>query len=118
MFMGYYPATSLHAPFDYNISQPVVFGNGLINFCSPEVPKRTFFSGPKRISILSPTRCQILWGFFFLNKKRGTKPHLKWRTEWDSNPRYPLGVHTISNRAPSASRSSVHCPKAITKKIF
>lgn len=34
---------------------------------------------------------------------------LKWRTEWDSNPRYPLGVHTISNRAPSASRSSVHC---------
>ena len=31
-----------------------------------------------------------------------------WRTEWDSNPRYPLGVHTISNRAPSASRSSVH----------
>ena len=30
-----------------------------------------------------------------------------WRTEWDSNPRYPLGVHTISNRAPSASRSSV-----------
>ena len=32
---------------------------------------------------------------------------LNWRTEWDSNPRYPLGVHTISNRAPSASRSSV-----------
>ena len=26
-----------------------------------------------------------------------------WRREWDSNPRYACDVHTISNRAPSAS---------------
>ena len=32
----------------------------------------------------------------------------KWRIEWDSNPRYPLGVHTISNRAPSTTRPSIH----------
>ena len=31
----------------------------------------------------------------------------KWRIEWDLNPRYPLGVHTISNRAPSTTRPSI-----------
>lgn len=30
-----------------------------------------------------------------------------WRRDRDSNPRYAFGAHTISNRAPSASRSSL-----------
>ena len=30
-----------------------------------------------------------------------------WRIEWDSNSRYPLEVHTISNRAPSTTRPSI-----------
>ena len=30
------------------------------------------------------------------------------RREWDSNPRYPVKVHTLSKRAPSASRTSLH----------
>ena len=29
------------------------------------------------------------------------------RREWDSNPRYPFGVHTLSKRAPSATRTSL-----------
>src|SRR5262245_30499868 len=28
-----------------------------------------------------------------------------WRRGWDSNPRYPFGVHTLSKRAPSAART-------------
>ncbi len=32
---------------------------------------------------------------------------LRERTEWDSNPRYAQGVHSISSAAPSAARSSV-----------
>src|SRR5205823_14184054 len=28
-----------------------------------------------------------------------------WRRGWDSNPRYPFGVHSISSAAPSAARS-------------
>src|SRR3989304_7547141 len=33
----------------------------------------------------------------------------KWRREGDSNPRYTfVGIHTISSRAPSASRTSLH----------
>ena len=31
----------------------------------------------------------------------------KWRIERDSNPRYALDVHTISNRAPSTTRPSI-----------
>ena len=30
-----------------------------------------------------------------------------WRREWDLNPRYAFGVHTISNRAPSTPRTSL-----------
>ncbi len=29
------------------------------------------------------------------------------RREWDSNPRYPFGVNTLSKRAPSATRTSL-----------
>ena len=36
-------------------------------------------------------------------KSRGFKRDFLWRREWDSNPRYACDVHTISNRAPSAS---------------
>ena len=32
---------------------------------------------------------------------------VSWRRDRDSNPRYSFGAHTISNRAPSASRSSL-----------
>ncbi len=33
--------------------------------------------------------------------------YYKWRIERDSNPRYALDVHTISNRAPSTTRPSI-----------
>ena len=36
-------------------------------------------------------------------KSRRFKRDFLWRREWDSNPRYACDVHTISNRAPSAS---------------
>ena len=36
-------------------------------------------------------------------KSRVFKRDFLWRREWDSNPRYACDVHTISNRAPSAS---------------
>ena len=32
----------------------------------------------------------------------------KWRIDRDSNPGYPLEVYTISNRAPSTTRPSIH----------
>ena len=37
------------------------------------------------------------------------KPELQthWRREWDSNPRYPCEVYTLSKRAPSATRPSL-----------
>jgi hypothetical protein len=31
-----------------------------------------------------------------------------WRTRWDSNPRYPFEVYTLSRRAPSTARPPVH----------
>ena len=40
-----------------------------------------------------------------MNLKRATWGAFYWRRERDSNPRYGFAVHTISNRAPSASRS-------------
>ena len=39
-----------------------------------------------------------------------------WRRERDSNPRY-LSVHTISNRAPSATRSSLHGNRELVVEI-
>ena len=43
----------------------------------------------------------------------------KWRIEWDSNSRYALGVHTISNRAPSTTRPSIQTSLFIKQnKIF
>lgn len=41
-----------------------------------------------------------------------------WRREWDSNPWYAYGVHTISNRAPSASRTSLHLCYAYFKRAY
>jgi hypothetical protein len=35
----------------------------------------------------------------------GARFTVRWRSQRDSNPWYPSGVHTISNRAPSATRS-------------
>ena len=32
----------------------------------------------------------------------------KWRRERDSNPRYAINVHTLSRRAPSTARTSLH----------
>ena len=58
--------------------------------------------------VVKPTPPWVQISLFFLKtKKPALQRAFNWRTEWDSNPRYPLGVHTISNRAPSASRSSV-----------
>ncbi len=37
-----------------------------------------------------------------------TPSFVVWRREWDLNPRYPYEVHTISNRAPSTPRTSLH----------
>src|SRR5688572_7330374 len=43
--------------------------------------------------------------------RRGEPSHEKsrvrraWRRGWDSNPRYPFGEHTLSKRAPSATRT-------------
>ena len=36
-----------------------------------------------------------------------TASYEKWRRERDSNPRYTINVHTISSRAPSATRASL-----------
>ena len=39
-------------------------------------------------------------------------PHATWRRGWDSNPRYPYEVHTLSRRADSTnSRTSPTCLK-------
>ena len=48
----------------------------------------------------------------------------KWRIDRDSNPGYPLGVYTISNRAPSTTRPSIHerhysyCQKLLLTRVF
>lgn len=39
---------------------------------------------------------------------RGFKRGLDWRREWDLNPRCVFGAHTISSRAPSTPRTSLH----------
>ena len=36
------------------------------------------------------------------------KNYVHWRRERDSNPRYACDAHTISNRAPSTTRTSLH----------
>ena len=41
------------------------------------------------------------------NLNRGFDLGSDWRREWDLNPRYAFGVHTISNRAPSTPRTSL-----------
>ena len=42
-----------------------------------------------------------------------------WRREGDSNPRYTfVGIHTISSRAPSASRASLHIGDQGSEKIL
>ena len=33
-----------------------------------------------------------------------------WRRVRDSNPRYPFGVYTLSRRAPSTTRTTLHYP--------
>src|SRR5262245_64839710 len=48
----------------------------------------------------------------FLGGSRGAaakslQPQTRWRREWDSNPRYPFGVHALSRRVPSAARPSL-----------
>jgi hypothetical protein len=44
------------------------------------------------------------------DKKDTVAMVIKWRREGDSNPRYTfVGIHTISSRAPSAARTSLHC---------
>ena len=40
------------------------------------------------------------------DERRVGRTRRAWRREWDSNPRY-VSVHTISSRAPSATRSSL-----------
>ena len=40
----------------------------------------------------------------------------KWRIGRDSNPRYPLEVHTISNRAPSTTRPPIR--KTVLKLYY
>ena len=47
----------------------------------------------------------------FIRKEKGVKHIIHWftpflRKEGDSNPRYPLGVYTLSRRASSTTRAS------------
>src|SRR5688572_26676384 len=36
----------------------------------------------------------------------------RWRSGWDSNPRYAFGVYTLSRRAPSTTRPPLRMPEA------
>ena len=45
--------------------------------------------------------------------KGGKLLKIKWRREWDSNPRY-LAVNTLSKRAPSATRPSLQLELYLT----
>ncbi len=77
------------------------------HFCfagSSSIPPRTCSSG----RAVSYTASRITWDLPGSGiKKPGHNPGLNWRIERDSNPRYALGVHTISNRAPSTTRPSI-----------
>ena len=46
--------------------------------------------------------------FTLASQERGNQ-EVFWRRERESNPRYTfVGIHTISSRAPSAARTSLH----------
>ena len=56
---------------------------------------------PLREARLSYSPANIQLTMLFLNKK-------KWRRDRDSNPGYAINVHTLSRRAPSTARTSLH----------
>ena len=80
--------------------------------------------GDTPVSPAPPCRTHFYREFSSLTLSHTTKPTLKvgfvvWRIEWDSNSRYALGVHTISNRAPSTTRPSIQTSLFIKQnKIF
>src|SRR5262245_26896793 len=45
----------------------------------------------------------------FLNSHASLRPRNFWRRGWDSNPRYPFEVHTLSRRADSTSSRTSPC---------
>ena len=49
---------------------------------------------------------------------RARRVFCNWRRERDSNPRYALDAHTISNRAPSTTRPSLQTVLYIKQKII
>ncbi len=63
------------------------------------------FSRPPHSTTLPPLRFGVRGLAPYETRLRGAG--ISWRRDRDSNPRYAFGAHTISNRAPSASRSSL-----------
>ena len=61
-------------------------------------------------SIVSQTElsnsARLLTRRFFIQQSGATRPRfVEWRRGRDSNPRYAFGVHTLSRRAPSTTRT-------------
>ncbi len=51
-------------------------------------------------------------------KKRKQKLPFLFRRRWDSNPRYGVSAHTLSKRAPSATRTLLQRPKRLVQNGF
>lgn len=73
----------------------------------PSYPRRgKRFSRPPHSTALPPLR----------GVKSGApvgRRWIYWRRVWDLNPGYALGVYTISNRAPSATRTTLQEPRRL-----
>ena len=68
---------------------------------------RTHFTTALRAWYSSPYASNVASLVFSLAHYQ--RMSLKWRRERDLNPRYTfVGIHTISSRAPSAARTSLH----------
>ena len=78
----------------------------------PSYPRRgKRFSRPPHSTTLPPLR----------GVKSGApvgRRWIYWRRVWDLNPGYALGVYTISNRAPSATRTTLQEPRRLVYRMF
>src|SRR5262245_54045526 len=54
-----------------------------------------------------PAKAREFVGGSRLAAAQSPQSQTSWRREWDSNPRYPFGVHALSRRVPSAARPSL-----------
>ena len=95
---------------------------GIIRFAYDRL--REGFNPTKSLSLRAPLfyfseKCERRLSLFLRNKKAAFRGFLHdWRRDWDSNPGYTFGVHTLSRRAPSTTRTPLHYIYDLGSQIY